>query len=212
MAPFFIMSNTDSPKLIAVNQILSSIGQTPLQEVDLTNPDVAIITTTLDQVNTEVQSEGWAFNQEYGKEEQTGQDKTYIIPADYLQVDISDPTDKDVVKRTSEDESKLYDRKNHTFELSSTPNGKIKVDIIKLIPFEDTPIPIRSFIIARTATLTAQRIVGDPVLIQNLQLREGVCRSTALEYDCNQANYTMFGYDHGQGHYNSYKPFKALMR
>ena len=47
-----------SNELDAVNQILSSVGQAPVTTLDLQNPEVAIVLTTLREVNKQVQSEG----------------------------------------------------------------------------------------------------------------------------------------------------------
>ena len=53
-----------STELDAVNQILSSVGQAPVTTLDLQNPEVAIVLTTLREVSKQVQSEGWTFNLE----------------------------------------------------------------------------------------------------------------------------------------------------
>ena len=51
-------------ELQAINQVLASVGQAPVTTLEQTNPDVAIVISTLDQVSREVQAEGWTFNQE----------------------------------------------------------------------------------------------------------------------------------------------------
>ena len=63
-----------------------------------------------------------------------------------------------------------------------------------------------------TSTISAQRIIGDPGLIQTLQQREALARANALEYDCNQGDYSIFGHPQGRGNYTSYKPYTALQR
>ena len=107
---------------------------------------------------------------------------------------------------------KLYDRYNHTYELGTTAGEELEVDVLWLFHFIDVPIPIRNYITAKTATIVAQRILGDPAVVQILQQREGLARSIALEYECNQADYSIFGHPHGNRNYTSYKPYTALQR
>ena len=45
-----------------------------------------------------------------------------------------------------------------------------------------------------------------------LQQKEAWTRAMALEYECNQGDYTYFGNARGQKSYNSYKPYTALQR
>ena len=218
------LADTDTKTLTAINQILQSIGQAPVTNVDdRTNPDVAIILNTLTEVNKEVQAEGWAFNTEYEYSintinNGTSDDKQYHLPVEdnILQMDLSDKYkgDMDVVIRRHTDDKKLklYDRYNHTYELSTTAGAELEVDVIWLFHFIDVPIPIQNYITAKTATIVAQRILGDPAVVQILQQREGLARSIALEYECNQADYNIFGHPHGNRNYTSYKPYTALQR
>jgi hypothetical protein len=55
-------------------------------------------------------------------------------------------------------------------------------------------------------------MVGDRELQALLQEQEMMTRSAAIEYDCNQGDYSMFGFQDGKDYYNSYQPFQALMR
>ena len=52
-----IPTNAVSTELDAVNQILSSVGQAPGTTLNLQNPEVAIVLTTLREVNKQVQAE-----------------------------------------------------------------------------------------------------------------------------------------------------------
>ena len=49
----------------AENSILGSIGQSPISQLDFTNPEVSFVYNLLKESNQEVHSEGWFFNQEY---------------------------------------------------------------------------------------------------------------------------------------------------
>ena len=211
-----IPTTNATKELPAVNQILASVGQAPVTTLDQTNPDVAIAYDTLLEVSKEVQGEGWTFNQEFEYEITTDNNKQYEIPNNMLQIDFSESYkgDIDVVRRRDPSDSKvkLYDRYNHTYAIGTVAGDTWDVDIVYHFDFIDVPIPIQNYMTAKAATIVAQRIIGDAALVQTLQQRETLARSVALEYECNQADYSIFGHPQGSKNYTSYKPYTALQR
>ena len=203
-------------ELPAINQILSSIGQAPVTTLDQTNPDVAVALNALREVNKAVQAEGWAFNTEYEIPITTNSEKQYELSSAILQIDLSSTYkgDIDIVRRRDPSDSKvkLYDRYNHTYAIGTVANDTWDVDIVYHFDFIDVPIPIQNYMTAKAATIVAQRIIGDAALVQTLQQRETLARSVALEYECNQADYSIFGHPQGSKNYTSYKPYTALQR
>jgi hypothetical protein len=202
------VTHAASTELDAVNQILSSVGQAPVTTLDLQNPEVAIILTTLREVNKQVQSEGWLFNQERHyvlKPDSTSEEILY--PTNALQIDTNvnqHRDDYDVVRRGK----KLYDRYNHTYEFTKN----LDVDITWLYEFNDVPPAIQNYITARAARMSALKTVGESQLVQLLQEQELMTRAAAVEYDCNQADYSIFGWRDGENYYNNYQPYNALAR
>ena len=86
-------------------------------------------------------------------------------------------------------------------------------DVNKEIPIANNIIQIRNYITARAASIVSSRIVGDDDQYARLQQQESFARSTALEYETRQGQYTMFGHPQGsQNYYQSYQPFHALQR
>ena len=194
-------------ELPAVNQILQSCGQAPVTTLDQTNPDVAIAYQTLLEVSREVQAEGWSFNKEFHVERTPDNNNEILIPSNVLQMDLSHNSanlDKDVIRRNG----KLYDKANHTY----TFTDKVECDITWLFDWVDLPTPIQDFITARTAAIVSSRIVGDPNQYQILQQKEAFARAMAMEYECNQGDYTFFGHSGNTNRYTSYKPYNALYR
>ena len=194
-------------ELPAVNQILQSCGQAPVTTLDQTNPDVAIAYQTLLEVSREVQAEGWSFNTEFHYEMTPETNNKISIPNNVLQIDLSHNAanmDKDVIRRNGV----LYDKANHT----DTFTDKVECDIVWLFDWVDIPTPIADFIIARAATVVSSRIVGDGNQYQILQQKESFTRAMAMEYECNQGDYTYFGHSGNTNTYNSYKPYNALYR
>ena len=198
-------------ELPAVNEILASVGQAPVTTLDQTNPDVAIAYDTLLNVSREVQSEGWSFNtEEYVKFTPDSNDEI-VIANNILQIDLHDEVDNEyeAVRRNG----KLYEKFNHTFEWPSTKwsNG-VRCNVVYFYDWVDLPRPIQDYIVARTASIVSSRIVGDGQQYQFLQQKEQYNRAMALEYECNQGDYTIFGHGRGKKPYDSYKPYKALYR
>ena len=140
----------------------------------------------------------------------TNNNRQYEIPSNILQIDFSESYkgNIDPVRR----DGKIYDRYNHTYTIGDNAGDEFKVDVVWLFDWIDLPAPVQNYIVAKASTITAQRIIGDPQLIQTLQQREGLARANALEYECNQGDFTIFGHPEGNRHYTSYKPYTALQR
>ena len=194
-------------ELPAVNQILQSCGQAPVTTLDQTNPDVAIAYQTLLEVSREVQAEGWSFNKEPHYEMVPDTNKEILIPNNILQIDATRNAanvELDVVRRSG----KLYDKANHTY----TFEQKLSCDIVWLFDWVDLPVPIADYITCKAATVTSSRLVGDPDQYQILQSKEAFSRAMAMEYECNQGDYTIFGHPGDTNTYRSYQPYNALHR
>ena len=197
-----------STELDAVNQILSSVGQAPVTTLDLQNPEVSIVLNTLREVNRQVQAEGWVFNTERNYELTPNTDTNFIeFSSNILQIDTNSQYHKDrydVVKRGN----KLWDRLNHTFVF----NDPIRADIVWYVDYTDLPAAIQAYVAARAARMAAIKLVGDKELNSLLQEQEIMTRAAAIEYDCNQGDYSMFGFRDGENYYNSYQQFMSLSR
>lgn len=197
-----------STELDAVNQILSSVGQAPVTTLDLQNPEVAIVLNTLREVSRMVQAEGWTFNTERNYELTPDTNtKEILFPTNALSIDTyryQHYSDYDPVRRNG----KLYDRLGHTYQWDES----IKVDIVWQFDFTDLPPALQAYITARAARMCATKMIGDKEINSLLQEQELMTRAAAMEYECQQGDYTMFGFRDGEDYYSSYQPFKALAR
>ena len=197
-----------STELDAVNQILSSVGQAPVTTLNLQNPEVAIVLTTLREVNRQVQAEGWNFNVERGYTFTPDSVTKHITyPNNVLQLDTNTYEHRDDFQPIRRD-GKLYDKYKHTYEWDKA----VEADVTWLFNFEDVPPAIQLYIPARAARMAANKMVGDTGLFQLLQEQEVQTKAVAIEYDCNQADYSIFGWHDGENYYNNYQPYNALIR
>jgi len=195
-------------QLDAVNEILGSVGQAPVTVLDHTNPEVAFAYTTLMEISREVQAEGWVFNREFEYPLTPDSSGFINIPANVIQMDLSDTFENqsyDPVMR----QGRLYDKLNHTF----TWEQKVyKFDILWLFPYDDLPQPFKAYVTAKASARAAIRLVGNTDLAQTLTGYEVMRRISCLEYECQQGDYTMFGFKKGEDFYNSYQPYRTLAR
>jgi hypothetical protein len=160
-------------------------------------------------VSREIQSEGWSFNKEYDYPITPDSNNEVVIPNNILQMDLNASYTQNMDRDSVNREGKLYDKTAHSFVWT---DETLYVDIIWYFDWTSIPTPIQAFIIAKAATIVSSRIIGDPNQFQMLQQKEALARSTALEYECNQGDYTFFGSPKGKNFYQSYQPFHTLIR
>ena len=209
-----MQTNTET-ELSSVNSILGAIGQAPVTALDFTNPEISYVYQLLQESNLDVQNEGWVYNTEQDYPIALQPDNTISIPANVLRMDQFENLDikrTDVVIRTRNGEKKLYDKINHTYEFKPFGNtNTFRAEIIWLFPFEDVPSVFQRYITIRASVRAATQMVTNPELAKMLAGQEAYARAACMEYECNQADATMFGLPDGST-YRSYKPFQALRR
>ena len=192
-------------KLSAVNSILGAIGQSPISALTFENPEVAFIFNLLRDSNVDVQSEGWHFNTEYHVEF-TPVSNEIAIADNILKLDVSDDwssREYDVINKNG----KLYDKLDHT----DVWTEKIDLDVVYLYEFEKIPIVFRRYITYRASRMAATQLVANPQLVQLLAQQESLSRAACLEYECNQGNHSMFGFEDDTV-YQTYQPHRNLRR
>ena len=193
-------------ELSAVNSILGSIGQSPVTNLNFSNPEIEFIYNLLKESNVEVQSEGWAYNREDHYPFTPDNNKHISIPNNVLRMDVCEEEvyrTTDVVKR----DGKLYNKIEHTFEFEDP----LDMNVVWLFPFEDLPQPFKRLIVAKASVRAATQLVSNPTLVQLLGQQEAYCRAIVTEYECNQGDHNFLGMGQGQG-YRSYEPFRGLLR
>ena len=196
-------------ELSAVNAILGAIGQSPVTSLNFTNPEVGFIYNLLRDANVDLQAEGWHFNTEKHVTYTPDANGKIAIGNDILKMDTTDgwvDRTHDVVKRNGF----LYDKQSHSDDFSGHSGG-IKLDIVKLISYEDLPEVFKRYIIHKASVRAATQLVGNAQLAQLLAQQEAVSRSAIMEYECNQGNHTMFGIPEDSV-YTAYQPWRSLGR
>ena len=196
------ISQTVSSRTLTRNEVTTRVETQ-------TNPDVAIALNTLREVSREVQSEGWSFNTEYDYKITPDANNEIKIADDVLQMDLNQGYPENIEKEAIFRGGKLYDKKKHSYKWTAE---HVYVDIVWYFSWENIPAPIQAHIVARAAAIVSSRIIGDSNQYQILQQKELTTRSQAMEYECNQGDYTFFGSPDGGNFYRPYKPFHTLQR
>ena len=203
-----------STELDAVNSILMSVGETPVNTLTVQSPEVAIAQKTLRQVCREIQAEGWSYNTENQYPIDLDTNNQCIIPNNVLQLDLNifeHGKDYDVVRRSDNGVMKVYDKKNHTFTFENC--SKLYFDIIWMLDFEDLPQAFKDYITTRASRIASNRMVNSQPSAKLLEADEAAARALAVEYEMKQADHNIFSdFQYQQDANTVYRPFKVLRR
>lgn len=205
-----------STELDAVNSILMSVGESPVNTLNVQSPEVAIAQKTLRQVCREVQSEGWVFNTEEQYPISLDSNNHCIIPNNVLQIDVNEfkhANDFNVVRKDDSGTKKLYDLIEHRFNFENISDNKLHCDIIWMVDFEDIPEVFKDYITARASRIASNRMVNNPQSAELLAPDEALLRALAIEYDTKQADHNIFNDQESRTNQsNVYRPYKVLQR
>ena len=205
-----------STELDAVNSILMSVGETPVNTLTVQSPEVAIAQKTLRQVCREIQTQGWGYNTENDYPIDLDANNHCVIPNNILQLDLNHfrhGNDFDVVRRSDNGIMKVYDKIVHSFEFKNVTGGKLYFDVIWMLDFEDLPQAFKDYITTRASRIASNRMVNNPQAAKLLESDEALARAAALEYDTSQADYNIFTDTKYQHNPNStYRPSQVIRR
>ena len=206
---FFLMATTTidlDTELSAVNSILGAIGQSPLTTLNFDNPEVSMIYNLLRDANVDTQAEGWHFNTEKHVKFAIDANGKIAIGNDILSMDLHENQAKrthDLVRRAGF----LYDKIDHTDVFTDD----LTLDVVRLYNFEDLPVIFRRYITYRASRVAATKLVANPQLVKLLAQQEALARAALMEYECNQADHSMFGFEDNSA-YQTYQPWRNLRR
>ena len=148
---------TRTTELEAVNTILSTIGESPINSLTGTLPvDATTALNVLDEIAREVQSAGWHFNSHYKVDLSRDSNNKIPVGTDVLRVELNTKYDRssyDVVQR----DDYLYNlaKNEETFSQDFEDNS-----IVYLLDFSKLPEPARRYITIRSARVFHDRTLG----------------------------------------------------
>ena len=177
-------------ELEAINTMLSTIGESPVNTVEDTgNVDVVIARQILQSVSREVQARGWHFNTEKNYTITPDSDGYLVLPKTVLKVDTVYPdSSKDVVVRGS----RLYDREKHTYVFTDA----VKVDMTVLLTFDELPEVARNYVTIRASRIFQERVVGSDTLQAFNSQDEARAMVSLMEYEADTADLNILSGNH----------------
>tara|TARA_B100000287_G_scaffold292642_1_gene275979 strand:+ start:1254 stop:1859 length:606 start_codon:yes stop_codon:yes gene_type:complete len=177
-------------ELEAVNTILSTIGEAPLNTLSGSLPvDGTIAKNVLSEVAREVQSQGWHFNTHTNVTLSRDTDNKIPVATNVVRVEL-DPTkyskgNYDIVQR----DNFLYNiaENKDTFDINFE-----KVKIVYLLPFNEIPEQAKRYITIRSARIFHDRTLGANTLHKFSVEDEEKALSILKQAEASTGDYTIF--------------------
>ena len=153
---------TPTTKLEAVNSMLSTIGEAPVNSLTSGLVDAETAETILNEVSRSVQAHGWNFNSEPDYTVAADTSGNVVLPTEIIRADLANSETK---YRSSKQEyvqrgNKMYDKIKHSFNIGKA----LKLDVVVLLDFEVCPEVARRYITVKAARIFQERIVGSDTL------------------------------------------------
>jgi len=153
---------TPTTKLEAVNSMLSTIGEAPVNSLTSGLVDAETAETILNEVSRSVQAHGWNFNSEPDYTVAADTSGNVILPTEILRADLANSETK---YRSSKQEyvqrgNKMYDKIKHSFNIGIA----LKLDVVVLLDFEVCPEVARRYVTVKAARIFQERVVGSDSL------------------------------------------------
>lgn len=177
---FFILKGitmilTPLTPLDAVNEILSAIGEAPVDTIeDSGNIDVNNAYRILKSVNRQVQIDGYTFNTI----------SSYPLIPDRFTKEIA--WDSTLLRVSTTEGNFLRNRGGLVYDVTNNTDkfdGQIEVEAIVLVPFEELPEAFREYITIKSARLFATRYLGDELAMNALMQEEQIAKIAVFNYE-----------------------------
>ena len=183
-------TQTRTSELEAVNTILSTIGEAPLNSLSGSLPvDGTIAKNVLSEVAREVQSQGWHFNTHYKVTLTRDTDNKIPLATNIVRIEI-DPrryskVSYDIVQRNNE----LYNlaKNEDTFDTNFED-----ATVVYLLPFDEIPEQAKRYITIRSARIFHDRTLGANTIHKFSQEDEAKALSILKQAESHTGDYSIF--------------------
>ena len=183
-------TTTRSTELEAVNVILSTIGEAPLNSLSGSLPvDGTMAKNVLSEISREVQSSGWHFNTHYKSTLTRDTNNNIPVATNVVRVEL-DPNleskgDYDLVQR----DGKLFNLAKNTDVFDKDFKD---VTQVLLLPFNEIPEQAKRYITIRSARAFHDRTLGANTLHKFSQEDEKQALSILRNAEMRTGDYTIF--------------------
>jgi hypothetical protein len=147
-------------ELEAVNEMLMSIGQAPVNTLSVTGiRDVSIARARLSSMTRRVLSRGFNFNTDENYPLLPDTDGIVLVPEGALKIEGMGPTDDYTTRRHSKGMA-LYNKTDRTFRFTTS----VSVKIVWAFAFEDLPETARDYIATAAGRRFQSKAIGSQIL------------------------------------------------
>lgn len=196
-------------ELEATNAILAIIGEAPIDGLpDLTTNEISdssLALTTLREVSTDIQAEGWSWNTDKCVQ-LTNNAGEVVLPSNALRW-VIDPN-WDVEGRYTVRGQKVYDSIRQTYDL-----GAEDVELAEMVvqlDWDDVPFHGQEFIKIRAGRIYADRMINSAVIYSFTAADEGRARGMLVRAEeAHQRNNVLHGSRRGTLRGDSYIPARG---
>ena len=183
-------TQTRTSELEAVNTILSTIGESPLNTLSGSLPvDGTIAKNVLSEVSREVQSQGWHFNTHYKVTLTRDTDNKIPLATNIVRVEV-DP------RRYSKVSYDIVQRNNFLYNLAKneeTFDTNFKdATAVYLLPFDEIPEQAKRYITIRSARIFHDRTLGANTIHKFSQEDEAKALSILKQAESHTGDYSIF--------------------
>ncbi len=183
-------TQTRTSELEAVNTILSTIGEAPLNTLSGSLPvDGTIAKNVLSEVSREVQSQGWHFNTHYKVTLSRDTDNKIPLATNIVRVEI-DP------RQYSKISYDVVQRNNFLYNLAKneeTFDTNFKdVTVVYLLPFDEIPEQAKRYITIRSARIFHDRTLGENTIHKFSKEDEAKSLSILKQAESHTGDYSIF--------------------
>ena len=183
-------TQTRTSELEAVNTILSTIGESPLNSLSGSLPvDGTIAKNVLSEVSREVQSQGWHFNTHYKVSLSRDTDNKIPLATNIVRIEI-DP------RQYSKVSYDIVQRNNFLYNLAKneeTFDTNFKdATAVYLLPFDEIPEQAKRYITIRSARIFHDRTLGANTIHKFSQEDEAKSLSILKQAESHTGDYSIF--------------------
>ena len=181
---------TPTTRLEAVNSMLSTIGEAPVNNLSSGLVDAETAETILNEVSRSVQAHGWNFNSEPDYSIAADSEGNILLPTEVIRADLANSETKygsstnEYVQRGN----KMYDKVKHTYNIAKT----LKLDVVVLLAFELCPEVARRYIAVKAARIFQERVVGSDTLSSMNRTDEQEALYALREMEGDNGDYNIF--------------------
>lgn len=150
-------------ELDVVNDMLATMGISPLNQLDDNNPDVANCLRILNTQSERIQAQSWWFNYEQIDLFPDAESGFIYIPGDTIRCD---PVRREPLLPITQRGLRLYDTDRNTYDFTGW--GKVTCWLVRKIPFDMLPLPARHAISLASVRKFQQSFDADPQKMQRL--------------------------------------------